>query len=324
VRSHFKREIPFVQHRKVFFTLFAVLLAVAVVGIAARGFNFGIEFLGGTQVTYNDTGALTETQMRDAQVAAGVSDPVVQTTQSGSTAGFMVRTSETDPVAASAIADAVAADLGLAGDSYSIQTIGPNWGGDVTRAMAIAFVVVIALIIVYVSVRYEWKMALMGVLSLVQVLVIVAGVYAWLQIEVTPNVVAALLTIMGYCLYDAVVVFNRVNENVHGLKDGVHRTALQITNWSENQVIVRSVNTTLTSVVPVFVMLLFGGDTLRSFALAMVLGLVLSTCSSLLVAAPAYALWKGREPEWRDAEARWGEKRQAKEAADEASKKESR
>jgi preprotein translocase SecF subunit len=306
VRSHFKREIPFVQHRRVFFTVFAVLVVVALVGFVARGLNFGIEFLGGTQVTFDDAGSVTIAEMRGAFADAGVADPVVQTTQNGSASGFMVRTSETDPVEASATAAAVAGELDLAEDSYSIQTIGPNWGGDVTRSMAVAFVVVIALIIVYVSVRYEWKMALMGVLSLVQVLVIVAGVYSWLQIEVTPNVVAALLTIMGYCLYDAVVVFNRVNENIHELKDGVHRTALQITNWSENQVIVRSVNTTLTSVVPVLVMLLFGGDTLRSFALAMVLGLLLSTCSSLLVAAPAYALWKGREPEWRDAEARWG------------------
>ena len=134
-----------------------------------------------------------------------------------------------------------------------------------------------------------------------------AGIYAWTAFEVTPNVVAALLTIMGYCLYDTVVVFNRVNENIRNLKDGVHRTALQITNWSENQVIVRSINTALTSIVPVLAMLIFGGDTLKGFAFAMVVGLVLGAYSSIAIAAPAYALWKGREPEWREAERRYGE-----------------
>ena len=309
MRSHFKREIGFVKHRNVFFAISIALVLLSVVGLAARGLNFGIDFLGGTQVTFSDTGEVAIADMRSAFSDAGASDAVVQTTTgTDGEPGFMVRTGETDPTAASATASQVAFALGLADDSYSIKTIGPNWGGDVTRSMAVAFVVVIALIVVFVSVRYELKMALMGVLSLIQVLVIVAGVYAWTQFEVTPNVVAALLTIMGYCLYDTVVVFNRVNENIRTLRDGVHRTALQITNWSENQVIVRSVNTALTSIVPVLAMLAFGGETLKGFAFAMAVGLALGAYSSITIAAPAYALWKTREPQWRAAEAKYGEK----------------
>ncbi len=307
MRSHFKHEIQFVKYRKVLFGISIAMVALALVGLLARGLNFGIDFLGGTQVTFNETGDVAISQMRDALNAEGATDAVVQTTVSGDSSGFMVRTGETDPVVANEVASAVAASLGLDEGSYSSKTIGPNWGGDVTRAMVVAFFVVIALIVLFVSVRYELKMALMGVLSLVQVLVIVAGVYAWTQFEVTPNVVAALLTIMGYCLYDTVVVFHRVNENIRTLKDGVHRTALQITNWSENQVIVRSINTALTSVVPVVAMLVFGGETLRGFAFAMTVGLVLGAYSSIAVAAPAYALWKGREPEWRAAEQKYGE-----------------
>lgn len=307
MRSHFKHEIQFVKHRNVLFAISAVLVVLALAGLLVRGLNFGIEFLGGTQVTFNSTGDVTIGQMRDAFADSYAGEATVQTTDTGGEPGFMVRTGETDPVAANETAGAVAEALGLPHNSYSVQTIGPNWGGDVTRSMAIAFVVVILLITVYVSVRYEFKMALMGVLSLVQVLVIVAGIYAWTQFEVTPNVVAALLTIMGYCLYDTVVVFNRVNENIRNLKDGVHRTALQITNWSENQVVVRSINTALTSIVPVLAMLIFGGDTLKGFAFAMVVGLVLGAYSSIAIAAPAYALWKGREPEWREAERRYGE-----------------
>lgn len=308
MRSHFKHEIQFVKHRNLFFAISIALVVLAIAGLLVRGLNFGIEFLGGSQVTFNDASGVEQTALRDAFAEQGQPDAVIQTTNANDVAGFLVRTGETDPVQANAVASAVAESVGIADNTFSVTTIGPNWGGDVTRSMAIAFVVVIALIIAYVSIRYEVKMALMGVLSLAQVLIIVMGIYAWTQMEVNPNVVAALLTIMGYCLYDTVVVFNRVNENIRGLRDGVHRTAMQITNWSENQVFVRSLNTSITSVVPVFILLLFGGDTLKGFAFAMVSGLVLSTYSSLVLAAPAYALWKGREPEWREAEKRYGDK----------------
>lgn len=318
MRSHFGHEIGFMRHRNVFFAVSAALVVLAVVGLVARGLNFGIDFLGGTQVTFTEADGVQIAQMREAFAEQGFPDAVVQTTSSssGDSAGFMVRTGETDPVAANEAAAAAAESLGLPSDSYSVKTIGPNWGGDVTRSMAVAFLVVIALIVLFVSVRYEVKMALMGVLSLVQVLVIVAGIYAWTQFEVTPNVVAAILTIMGYCLYDTVVVFNRVNENIRTLRDGVHRTALQITNWSENQVIVRSINTSLTSIVPVLAMLVLGGDTLKGFAFAMTVGLALGAYSSIAIAAPAYALWKGREPEWREAERLYGEHARAHAASE--------
>ncbi|MBS5450149.1 MAG: protein translocase subunit SecF [Coriobacteriia bacterium] len=307
MRSHFKHEIQFVKHRRVLFAISIVLIVVAIVGVAVRGINLGIDFIGGTQVSFNDAGDITISDMRDAFAQGGAGDAVVQTTQSGDTRGFLVRTNETDPSAANELAAGIASQLGLADNSYQVTTIGPNWGSDVTRSSAIAFVVVIALIIAFVSVRYELKMSLMAVLSLLHVLIIVIGVYAWAQLEVTPNVVAALLTIMGYCLYDTVVVFNRVNENMRSLKDGVHRTALQITNFSENQVIVRSVNTALCSLVPVGAMLLFGGETLKGFAFAMFLGLSLGAYSSIAIAAPLYALWKGREERWAQAEQRYGE-----------------
>ena len=307
MRSHFRREIQFVKYRRVLFAISIVLLVASVVGVAVRGINLGIDFIGGTQVSFNDTGSLEIGQMRDAFAQAGSSDAVVQTTQTGDSAGFLVRTGETDPSAANALASQVAGELGLADNSYQVTTIGPNWGSDVTRSSAVAFVVVIVLIVAFVSIRYEFKMSLMAVLSLLHVMVIVIGVYAWTQQEVTPNVEAALLTIMGYCLYDTVVVFNRVNENMRSLKDGVHRTALQITNFSENQVIVRSINTALCSLVPVGAMLLFGGETLKGFAFAMFIGLALGAYSSIAIAAPLYALWKSREDTWKRAEELYGE-----------------
>ena len=163
MRSHFKHEIQFVKHRNLFFTISLVIVVLSIAGLLFRGLNFGIEFLGGSQVTFNDAAGVTQSQLRDAFADQGQPDAVVQTTSVNDVDGFMVRTGETDPVEANAVASAVAQQVGIADNTFSVTTIGPNWGGDITRSMAIAFAVVIALIILYVSVRYEFKMALMGV-----------------------------------------------------------------------------------------------------------------------------------------------------------------
>ena len=318
MRSHFSHEIQFVKYRRVLFAISIVLVVLAIVGVIVRGINLGVEFSGGTQVSFNDTGDVTISQMRDAFAQAGVSQATVQTSDTGNVSGFLVGTPETDPTVATEIADQVAASLGLGSTSYQVTTIGPNWGANVTRSSIIAFVVVIALIVAFVSWRYEFKMSLMAVVSLLHVIAIVVGIYAWTQLEVNPNVVAALLTIMGFCLYDTVVVFNRVNENIRNLRDGVHRTALQITNYSENQIIIRSINTTLTSLIPVIAMLIFGGDTLKGFAFAMLIGLSIGSYSSIAIAAPLYALWKTREEEWARAEKLYGEHAQQITAAEPA------
>lgn len=310
MRSHFRREIQFIKHRRVLFAISIVLVIASIVGVLVRGINLGIDFIGGTQVSFSGTGDVTIAQMRDAFSDAGVADAVIQTSVSGDDAGFLVRTGQTDPSVANSQAAQVAPGAGPARQLLSGHDHRPQLGADVTRSSAIAFVVVIVLIVAFVSIRYEFKMSLMAVVSLLHVMIIVMGVYAWTQSELTPNVVAALLTIMGYCLYDTVVVFNRVNENMRSLHDGVHRTALQITNFSENQVIVRSINTALCSLVPVAAMLLFGGETLKGFAFAMFIGLALGAYSSIAIAAPLYALWKGREERWRNAELSYGERAQ--------------
>ncbi len=313
MRSHFNHEIQFVRARRVLFTISIVLVVAALVGLVVRGgVNLSVEFIGGTQIAFNNTGSITTDELRGAFADQDVSDATIQTSTSNGEAGFLVGTAETDPTVASGVAARVASSLGLADDSYTVTTIGPNWGADVTRSSVIAFVVVIVLIIAFVSWRYEWKMSLMAVVSLLHVMIIIIGVYAWTQFEVSPNVVAALLTIMGFVLYDTVVVFNRVNENIRAYRDETHRTALQITNLAENQVIVRSINTTLTSLMPVLAMLIFGGTTLKNFAFAMFIGLAFGAYSSIALAAPLYALWKTREPEWKKAEELYGEKAQAR------------
>lgn len=306
MRSHFSREINIIGHSKLFLGFSAVLIAMAIIGIVVRGLVFGIEFIGGTEIDFRDTGSITIEQMRDALTASDEGSATVQTALTDGAQGFLVRSETTDPTVAAAHADAVAKSLGLTDSSYQVTTIGPDWGANVTRSSTIAFLIAIACIIAYVTIRYEFKMSLCAVASLLHDLCVIVGIYAWTHTAITPNVVAALLTIMGYSLYDTVVEFHRINENAAKLSDGKHRTYSEIANFSINEVLVRTINTTITSLVPVVAMLVLGGATLKDFAFAMAIGLVLGGYSSFGVASPLLCLWKTREPKWAKLEKKYG------------------
>lgn len=304
MRSHFSFEIPFIYRRKTFFAISCALVVLALIGIAVRGLVFGIEFQGGTEIDFSNTGSITIEQMRSALRDASEANANVQTTQSDAEQGFIVRSETTDPTLAASHAQSVAESLGLGADSYTVTTIGPDWGQDIVKSSALAFVVALLAIIVYVSIQYEWKMSLAAVIALLHDLLITVGVYAWFQIPITPNVVAALLTIMGYSLYDTVVEFNRMDENARELKDGVHQTYFEIANFSINEVFVRSINTTIVTLVPVVTLLVLGGATLKDFALAILIGELLGTYSSFGLASPILAIWKTRESHWAKLERR--------------------
>lgn len=293
-----KKDINFLKHRRVFFIIALALIVLSLAALGLRGLNFGIEFNGGTSISFRDTGEVSIEQMRRAFQEQQVDSPVIQTSTDAAagTNGFIVRIPITDAAKASAYADAVVEGLGLPASTTEVTTIGPGWGADVTRTSLIAFLVAIALIIIYIAIRFEYKMGVTAVISLVHDLVIVIGVYALLGREVTPNVVAALLTIMGYSLYDTIVVFHRINDN---LGSTANHSFMTVANHSINQVIVRTINTTLTSLIPVLAMLFFGGETLKDFAFAMAIGLVLGSYSSVAIASPLYAIWKQREPKFK-------------------------
>lgn len=282
----------------------AIVLVVALVGV--RGVNFGIEFVGGTSVTFHQGGndATTE-QVRSAFADAGEPDAVVQTTDSDGQAGFLVRTTDTSAESAAAAANKVADQFGWDTESFEVTTIGPDWGTSVIQSSCIAFFVSLLLIIAYISVRFrDPKMGVSAVIALLHDLVIVLGVYVLVGREVTPNTIAALLTILGYSLYDTVVVFHRINENMKG--DSPKCTFVTMANHSVNEVLVRSLNTSITSLIPVAAMLIFGGETLRDFALAMTVGLVCGCYSSYAIATPIYVMWKTREPQFAKLQKKYG------------------
>ena len=292
--------------KKYFLSAAAVAMVLVAVIIGVRGLQFGIEFVGGTSVTFHGTGDTTIDQVRDAFDDAGVSDPVLQTTNADGDTGILARMTTTSAEDATHIANQVADEFGWSTDSFEVTTIGPDWGASVVQSSLLAFLVSLILIIAYISIRFrDYKMGVSAVIALLHDLVLVFGVYALVGREVTPNTIAALLTILGYSLYDTVVVFHRINENMKD--DSVKCTFATMANHSVNEVLIRSLNTSITSLIPVVAMLLFGGETLKDFALAMTVGLIAGAYSSYAIATPIYVIWKTRETRYAKLQRKYGD-----------------
>jgi len=286
-------KVDFMGFRWWFLGFSALLMIVSAGAMGIRGLQFGIEFQGGTVVSFSEAEGVALADMRSSFESHGVASPQVQSTEDG---GFIVRTTESDPDAANETYRAVVEELGLPADAGDVTTIGPGWGRNITNAALLALTLSVAAILLYTSLRFEYKMAGTAVVALVHDVVLTLGVYALVGREVTPNTIAAVLTFMGYSLYDTIVVFHRIRENSQRL---VKQTFMSMANDSINQVLMRSINTSITSLIPPLAMLLFGGETLKDFAFALVIGLLSGVYSSVGVASPIYAMWKEREPKFQ-------------------------
>ncbi len=296
MRSGVRTNIDFMGKKRYFFALSAIIILAGLISLGTRGLVFGIEFQGGTVMTLKGKAGVTVEDVRGALQRAGVpeaNNATIQTTEEGS---FLVRTAESDPEEAGEAFKAVVAALGLPEQEVTVTTIGPGWGRSVTRSAIIALTISLLAILVYVSLRFEYKMSVTAILALVHDALIVLGIYSLAGREVTPNTMAALLTILGYSLYDTIVVFHRIRENARHVQK---QTFEQMANASINQVLMRWVNTSLTSVIPVTALFVLGGPTLRDFAFALLVGMLSGAYSSVGVAASIYASWKEREPRYQ-------------------------
>lgn len=301
-----ERSVPFIRLRKIWLTIAVVLMALAVAvpfvrggGDFGAGFNFGIEFRGGSQFQVSQAASTDPTLAEDA-VHSVVPNAVVRVSTVGED-GVRVQTDQlTDPETQD-----VAAELESAYDTTEITSsfIGPTWGADITRQALIGLGVFLAVALVLMAIYFRtWKMSLAAILALLHDLVITVGVYAATGFEITPAAVIGFLTILGFSLYDTVVVFDKIRENTSEMRDDSTRTFGETVNLAVNQTLVRSINTGVVAALPVAAILfigsfVLGADTLRDISLALLVGTLIGTYSTPFVAAPLYVWFRETEPQ---------------------------
>jgi preprotein translocase subunit SecF len=275
----------------------AVAVVVSLGSLVVLGANLGIEFEGGTSWEVPAPG-LSVGEVRDALRGTGAGDAKIQTV-GGDT--MRVRADVEGTEAVDSVRSALAELTGLTGDDVSVTTVGPSWGSETTAKAQVALIVFFALVAVYIAIRLEWRMAVGALIAVAHDIVLSVGFYTLFQFEITPATVIAFLTIMGYSLYDTIVVYDKVREVVGRVSATGRYTYTEMMNLSLNQVLMRSVNTSITSMIPVASMLVIGSFvlgavTLQEFAIALLVGIIVGTYSSLFVAAAVVARMKEREP----------------------------
>ncbi len=295
----------FVGRRRRWYVISAVLIAVSLLSMGVRGFQFGIEFEGGAdfQVQTAVT-ATTVTDMQQAVENAGVPDLGEATVTTIGNDQVRVQTRTLDPVdEVPKVRSAIAAEAGVPGEQVAYSLIGASWGGQITDRALIALGVFLLLVTLVIWAYFRnWKMSVAALVALLHDLVLTIGVYALVGFTVTPATVIGVLTILGYSLYDTVVVFDKVRENVRDLTSSARQTYSEAANLAVNQVLVRSINTTIIGVLPVAALLfagafILGEGPLKDLALALFVGMISGAYSSIFIATPLLAQLKEREPE---------------------------
>ena len=288
-------DFPGLWRRALIGSLAAVVVSLG--SFAVLGVDLGIEFEGGTSWEVPAPG-LSVAEVRDALRGTGTADAKIQTV-GGDT--IRVRADVEGAEAVDSVRNALAELAGVTGDDVSVTTVGPSWGSEITGKARTALIAFFAIVAAYIAIRLEWRMAVGALVAVAHDIVLSVGFYSLFRFEITPATVIAFLTIMGYSLYDTIVVYDKVREVVGRVSATGRYTYTEMMNLSLNQVLMRSINTSITSMIPVASMLVIGSFvlgavTLQEFAIALLVGIVVGTYSSLFVAAPVVAKMKEREP----------------------------
>ena len=302
-RGHTIPKFRFIERRDLWFAISGAVIVLSLIGLFFRGLNWSIDFEGGAQLQYTFTTAVTVQDVSGVLADNGHSDSEVQIAN-GDTIVIRTSTLTDDADGGDAMLQALAKQAGIPQADISQQDVGPTWGREISKKALTGLIAVLLAISLYISLRFEWKMAIGAMIALVHDLVITAGIYALTGRQVTPATVIAILTILGFSLYDTVVIYDKIKENTE-TSAMVARLGYDGTvNYSLNQVLMRSVNTSLVVLLPILSLLFFGGETLKDFAFAMFIGVTTGAYSSIFIAAPVLTIFKGREDRYRQMEAR--------------------
>ncbi|MBW4041445.1 MAG: protein translocase subunit SecF [Acidobacteria bacterium] len=311
------RSIDFIKRRRIWYlvsgtaVVLALVLPLLVLPIFGHGFKFGIEFTGGSQFTITGSSKVNDSKLATAAVQSVTGTQVQPTTAIVGGNQLRVQTAQLDPTGGTANTDKVQAALAKA---YGVPNpasatagvassfIGPTWGADISSGAIRALVIFLVLVAIVMAVYFRtWKMSVAGIVSLIHDLIITAGVYGIVGFEITPAAVIGFLTILGYSLYDTVVVFDKIRENTSRMGERSTRTFAETVNHAVNQTLVRSINTSVVGLLPIASILfigttLLGAGTLRDISLSLFIGIIVGTYSTIFVAAPLYTDLRSTEP----------------------------
>ncbi|MBV2155533.1 protein translocase subunit SecF [Kitasatospora sp. SUK 42] len=290
-------SFDFVGRRKLWYSISGVIVLVAAIGLA-MGLHLGIEFKGGSVYTVSKPG-LTVSQAQDTANEVASSHPLVQSSDNGK---IRIQVSTDETKSSDQIRSELSQKLNVPLDTVEAQVIGPSWGKQISQKALTGLIIFMVLVTVYLAIAFEWRMAVAALVALIHDLLITIGVYALVGFEVTPGTVIGFLTILGYSLYDTVVVFDTVKENTRGLTKQNKLTYSEAANAGLNQTLVRSLNTTVVALLPVAALLFIGGGllgagTLNDISLALFIGLAAGAYSSICVATPLLAQLKEEQPD---------------------------
>jgi SecD/SecF fusion protein len=306
---HAIHSFPYMSHKAWWLGLSTVVILAGLLSLFIRGggnpidgLKYGLEFKSGTRITVEFDQSPDVAAVRRVVAGEVGGEAVIQKTtdpDSGTTA-FQIQTTALSPTEEQTLQAALNEEFGIAqtadGEAYASQTVGPTFGEDVISASWKAVVIALILILIYITFRFEWKFAVGAIVALLHDLLIVIGVYSLTGREVTTASIAAVLTILGYSLYDTVIIFDRIRENAPRVRSMRYADMVDRSIW---EVLNRSINTTITVLLPVVCLLAFGGSTLQDFAFALLVGIVSGAYSSIFVASPIVVLLKEREPQYR-------------------------
>ncbi|MCW2953942.1 MAG: protein-export rane protein SecD, partial [Conexibacter sp.] len=287
-------RFDFMGKSRWFFSMSGIILLIGALAIGGKGINFGIDFTSGTRVTTNLVKPASESDLRGVLSGFGASDAKIQRVANKQLGPNVVQisTAKLQPSKVSSLRAKLDARFGGT-TNFSSSSVGPTFGQTVANSAIIAIIASLLVISAYIALRFQWKFAVPVLIALMHDLLITTGVYALLGREVTTSTVAALLTILGFSLYDTIIVFDRVRENMPRMPRAAFS---QIVNRSMSEVLTRSLATSFSTALPVLALLLFGGSTLRDFAFALLVGVISGAYSSIFIAGPVLTHWKEREP----------------------------
>ncbi|MGO9162799.1 MAG: protein translocase subunit SecF [Streptosporangiaceae bacterium] len=298
-------SVEFVSRQKLWYTISGLILVISIAALLLRGLNYNVEFKGGSVYQFSSPTATTS-QVTSAAARAGA--PAGFTVQAvkgpGQPAEWQIQTAKLDYQQTQSLANKLARDFSLPASQVSVQFVGPSWGTQISQKALEALIAFLVVIVLYLSIAFEWKMAAAALIALAHDIVITIGVYALTGFQVSPATVIGLLTILGYSLYDTVVVFDKVRENTAGLLGTRRSTYSQAANLALNQTLVRSINTSLIALLPVVSILvvaigLLGNGELKDLSLVLFVGMLSGTYSSICIATPVLADLKEREPQYK-------------------------